>query len=92
MNIETFSGETIVAGEVIVRFEPGTSEETRDQVLAEVDGTYLHSVALPEELVVAKVPVGSEVSSAASLEVDTNVVYAEPRVITRPAPVATIAP
>lgn len=74
-------GATIVPGEVIVRFEPGTSDQTRDQSLAAVGGVFLRAPTLEDDLVVARVPVGSEVSAASSLEVDTNVIDARPVVV-----------
>ena len=76
---ETSPAGRIVQGEVVVRFEPGTSDETRDQVLAEVGGVFVRlSPWQRRDVVVAKVPIGSEVSSADLLEVDTNVINAEP--------------
>ena len=68
---------TVVAGEVIVRFRPGISQESRDQVLAMVDGIFLRSLG-SEDVVLASVPVGTEVEAAESLGVDTNVIAAEP--------------
>lgn len=67
----------IVAGEVIVHFRPGTTDEARDQSLAVVNGVFLRSLEL-QDAVVAKVPLGTEISAAQSLEVDPNVVSAEP--------------
>jgi hypothetical protein len=66
------------AGEVIVQFKPGTSEETRDQVLALVEGVFV-GMADQEDTVVAKVPLGTELAAAESLIVDPNVLAAEPR-------------
>jgi hypothetical protein len=71
-------GEKIVPGEVIVRFEPGTSDQTRDQSLAAVGGVFVRAPTLEDDLVVARVPIGSEITAANSLEVDTNVVDARP--------------
>ena len=81
---EVFPGERIVAGEVIVRFEPGTSDQTRDLSLAAAGGAFLRSPTVDHDLVVARVPIGSEVSAAESLEVDTNVVDARPIVVGQP--------
>ena len=67
----------IVAGEVIVHFRPGITDEARDQSLAAVNGVFLRALEL-RDAVVAKVPSGSEISAAQSLEVDPNVVSAEP--------------
>ena len=67
----------IVAGEVIVHFRPGITDEARDQSLAAVNGVFLRSLEL-QDAVVAKVPSGTEISAAQSLEVDPNVVSAEP--------------
>jgi hypothetical protein len=78
---EVIPGEKIVPGEVIVRFEPGTSDQTRDQSLAAVEGVFVRAPTLEDDLVVARVPIGSEVSAASSLEVDTNVVDARPIVV-----------
>ena len=63
---------------MIVRFEPGTSDQTRDQSLASVEGVFVRALTLDDDLVVARIPIGSEVSAASSLEVDTNVVDARP--------------
>jgi hypothetical protein len=84
--IETSPGGRIVDGEIIVRFKPGTSEETRDQALAAVDGIYAGTVPLPQgsEIVVARVPVGTEAASAESLTIDTNVLAAQPNIIRVP--------
>jgi hypothetical protein len=73
----------IVPGEVIVRFKPGISDESRDQALAAVDGVYAGTVPLPQggEVVVARVPVGTEVTSADSLAIDTNVLAAQPNMV-----------
>jgi hypothetical protein len=80
--IEASLGERIVPGKVVVRFEPGTSDETRDQVLADVGGVFVRSSPWQQsDVVVANVPIGSEVSSAALLEVDTNVLNADPIII-----------
>ena len=68
---------TIVPGEVIVKLRPGTSEQSRDLVLGVVDGVFLRSLDLAD-LILARVPVGTEIDAAASLEVDPNVVFAEP--------------
>lgn len=65
-------------GEVIVRFQPGTSEEARDRSLAAVNGTFVDSPLVQKDVVIARVPVGSEASSAASLAVDPAVVEARP--------------
>jgi hypothetical protein len=67
----------IVAGEVIVHFRPGITDAARDQSLAAVNGVFLRSLEL-QDAVVAKVPSGAEISAAQSLEVDPNVVSAEP--------------
>ena len=82
-SIEASLGERIVPGKVVVRFEPGTSDETRDQVLAEVGGVFVRpsSPWQQRDVVVANVPIGSEVSSADLLEVDTNVINAEPIIV-----------
>lgn len=76
----------IVPGEVIVRFKPGTSENSRDQALAAVDGVYAGTVPLPQggEVVVARVPVGTENASADSLTIDTNVLAAKPNIVRAP--------
>jgi hypothetical protein len=75
---EVLPGARIVPGEVIVRFEPGTSDQTRDQSLAAVGGAFLRAPALEDDLIVASVPIGAEISAASSLEVDTNVIDARP--------------
>jgi hypothetical protein len=67
----------IVAGEVIVHFRPGITDESRDQSLAAVNGVFLRPLELQDDVVV-KVPTGTEISAAQSLEVDPNVVSAEP--------------
>jgi hypothetical protein len=76
----------IVPGEVIVRFKPGTSEQSRDLALAAVDGVYAGTVLLPQggEMVVARVPVGTEATSADSLAIDTNVLAAQPNILREP--------
>lgn len=80
------SAPRIVPGEVIVRFKPGTSEESRDQTLAAVDGVYADTILLPQggEVIVARVPVGTEVASADSLTIDTNVLAAQPNMLRAP--------
>jgi hypothetical protein len=81
-SVEASLGASIAPGRVVVRFEPGTSDETRDQVLAEVGGVFVRlSPWQRRDVVVAKVPIGSEVSSADLLEVDTNVINPEPIII-----------
>jgi hypothetical protein len=75
--LDSIDRSSIVAGEVLVRFKPGVSAETRDQVLALVGGVLvapLESV----DTVIAKVPAGTEISAAESLAVDPNVIAAEP--------------
>jgi hypothetical protein len=74
--------QTIVAGEVIVHFRPGITEEARDQSLAAVNAVFLRSLEL-QDAVVAKVRPGTEIDVAQSLEVDPNVVSAEPNGILR---------
>ena len=76
----------IVPGEIVVKFKPGISDESRDQVLAAVDGVYAGTVPLPQggELVVARVPVGTEDASADSLTIDTNVIAAQPNIVRAP--------
>lgn len=64
-------------GEIVVQFRPGTSEETRNQILAMVDGVYAGSLDLADA-VIAKVPVGTERAAADSLGVDPNVLSAAP--------------
>jgi len=81
---EVLPGERIVQGEVIVRFEPGTSDQTRDASLAAAGAVFLRAPTVDDDLVVARVPIGSEVSAAESLEVDTNVVDARPVVVGQP--------
>ena len=73
--------QRIAPGKVIVRFEPGTSDQTRDRTLAAVDAVFFGSPVFEDDLVLASVPVGTEFSAAASLAIDTNVVDAEPVVI-----------
>jgi len=67
----------IVAGEVIIHFRPGITDEARDQSLAAVNGIFLRALEL-QDAALAKVPPGTEISAAQSLEVDPNVVSAEP--------------
>ena len=74
---ESAPSATIVPGEVIVQLRPGTSEQSRDLVLGVVDGVFVRSLDLAD-LVLARVPVGTEMAAAESLEVDPNVVFAEP--------------
>ena len=69
--------EKIVPGEVIVKLKPGTSEAARDQTLAIVSGVFLRNLEL-DDVILVRVPHGTELSAAESLEVDPNVVYAEP--------------
>lgn len=69
--------EKIVPGEVIVKLKPGISEAARDQTLAMVDGIFLRNLDLADVILV-RVPPGTEISAAESLKVDPNVVYAEP--------------
>jgi hypothetical protein len=75
--LESTAPATIVPGELIVKLRPGTSEQSRDQTLAAVEGVFVRSLDL-SDLILARVPVGSEVAAADSLEVDPNVVFAEP--------------
>lgn len=84
--VQVALGERIVPGEIVVRFEPGTSDETRDQVLSEVNGSFAGAPLVQKDVVVAKVPVGTEIASAASLKVDTNVLDAEPNVVGQSTP------
>jgi hypothetical protein len=76
----------IVPGEIIVSFKPGISDESRDQALAAVDGVYAGTIPLRQggEVVVARVPVGTEVASADSLTIDTNVLAAQPNILRAP--------
>lgn len=80
---EVSPGTRIVPGEILVSFKPGTSEETRDQVLADVGGVFDRTEPLPEggELVVARVAVGTEVTSADSIAVDPNVLDARVHIL-----------
>ena len=80
------SAPRVIPGEIIVRFKPGTSDESRDQTLAAVDGVYAGTVFLPQggEVVVARVPVGTESTSADSLTIDTNVLAAQPNMVRAP--------
>jgi hypothetical protein len=80
--LEALAPETLAAGEVIVHFRPGTSEATRDQVLALVGAVFVGSIGMADT-VVAKVPAGTEVAAAESLAVDPNVLAAEPSGVTR---------
>ena len=73
---EAISPDTVVSGEVIVVFEPGIPEEVRERELALVQGVLIRS--LDGGAVVVKVPVGSEVSASASLELRQIVLSAEP--------------
>jgi hypothetical protein len=75
--LNTVAPEAIVAGEIVVQFKPGTSIETRDQVLALVEGVFVRSLD-SADVVVAKVPAGTETSAAESIAVDPNVVAAAP--------------
>ena len=76
----------IVLGEVIVRFKPGISNKARDQSLAMVGGVYASTFQLPQggKIVVARVPVGTEMESAQSLTIDTNVLAAQPNAVHAP--------
>jgi subtilisin family serine protease len=69
--------ENIVAGQVIVRFKPGTSSLAISGLAARFSGT-LETPGLIPDTVVILVPAGSEVSAAASLAADPNVLFAEP--------------
>lgn len=80
--LEALAPETLVAGEVIVQFRPGTSEATRDQVLALVGGAFVRLIGMADK-VVAKVPAGTEVAAAESLAVDPNVLAAAPNGVTQ---------
>jgi hypothetical protein len=80
--LEALAPETLAAGEVIVHFRPGTSEATRDQVLALVGGVFVGSIGMAD-VVLAKVPAGTEVAAAESLAVDPNVLAAEPSGVTQ---------
>jgi len=68
---------SVVAGEVIVQFRPGTSHETRDRALALVGGVFVRSLDLGD-IVLAKVPAGTESAAAESLRIDPTVLAAEP--------------
>jgi hypothetical protein len=72
--------QRIIPGEVIVRFQPGISDEARNQSLAAVGAVYAGTQGLPEggEVVLARVPVGTEVACAEKLAIDTNVLAAQP--------------
>jgi hypothetical protein len=76
----------IVPGEVIVRFKAGISGESRDQALAAVGAVYAATVPLPQggELVVARVPIGTETICSDSLTIDTNVLAAQPNILRSP--------
>lgn len=78
--LEAISPNAVLAGEVIVTFKAGTSDDTRDQVLALVQGSFVRALG-DADTVLAKVPAGTEVSAAESLRVDPNVVAAEPNAI-----------
>ena len=84
--IPATSAPRIVPGEIIVRFEPGISDEARDQSLAAVGAAYAGTVQLPQggEAVIAQVPIGTEAASAESLVIDTNVLAAQPNVFPAP--------
>jgi hypothetical protein len=75
--LDSIDPSTIIAGEVVVQFKPGVSEETRDQVLALVGGVFVASRE-SVDIVLAKVPAGTEISAAESLAVDPNVIAAAP--------------
>ena len=89
--LEATPQTTIVPGEVIVKLRPGTSEQSRDLVLSVVDGVFVRSLDLAD-LILARVPVGTEIDAAESLEVDPSVIFAEPNGLTQaalPSPVPT---
>lgn len=75
--LDSIDPSTIIAGEVLVRFKPGVSTETRDQVLALVGGVFVAPLE-SADTVLAKVPAGTEIAAAESLAVDPNVIAAEP--------------
>jgi hypothetical protein len=75
--VATQPSPTIVPGQVIVKLRPGTSEAARTQVLAAAGARLIRELDL-SDLILAQVPVGSEVDAAESLQVDPNVEFAEP--------------
>ena len=88
--LEAIPPATIVPGEVIVQLRPGTSEQSRDLVLSVVDAVFVRSLDLAD-LILARVPVGTEIDAAESLEVDPSVIFAEPNglaqaMLARPVP------
>lgn len=78
--LDTVNPASIIAGEIAVQFKPGVSDDTRAQVLSLVGGVAIRSLdsEMTPDLVLVKVPEGSEISAAQSLGVDPNVLLAEP--------------
>jgi fervidolysin-like protein len=86
--LEAISPDAPIAGEVIVQFRPGTPEATRDRALALVQGSFVRSLDLAD-LVLAKVPAGTEVTAAESLRIDPSVLAARPNTVTHVEPRAS---
>jgi subtilisin family serine protease len=70
-------GQTVVPGEVIVRFERGASSSDRAAAKADVGATLERKLLLSRTQLVRVAP-GREREAASVLERDSNVVYAEP--------------
>jgi hypothetical protein len=75
--LEAIAPDSPIGGEVIVQFQPGTSEAARDRALALVQGSFVRMLDFAD-LVLAKVPIGTEVAAAESLRIDPIVLAAQP--------------
>jgi subtilisin family serine protease len=76
-NTDPLFGKDIVPGEVIVRYKSQMASVAMNATLARAGATFKQSLLQPLTDVVS-VPAGSEKATAAALERDPNVLYAEP--------------
>src|SRR5262245_14733806 len=77
----TLHGAEIVPGQVIVRFEPGTTTAARRDAVQDQGATVEQTLALPRTELV-ELPEGTSVAEAiAAFEADPDVAYAEPNYV-----------
>ncbi len=74
---DSFFGQDVVPGEVIVRYRNDASASARSSVLAKVNARFKRSLLLSRTDVVV-VPAGQETAAAAILAQDPSVEFAEP--------------
>jgi len=79
---DPYFGQTVVPGEVIVRYKSGVASVNSSATLSRIGATFKRSLLLSRTEVVS-VPAGQEAAMAAALERDPNLLFAEPNGIAR---------